>query len=200
MAVTIKRLEAVDLGNWKGNKQSPQYTAIANKDKLAIKLLQAGTFTISRKGIITTVRGVNQTVSAKGYAIATSWVGGKHIRFPAHRLVAIAFIGIPRNHRHLQVNHKDGNTLNNKVSNLEWSSPLSNTRHAIRTGRRSMFGDDHPVPLSLKHRLVRLCWNTQRRLSLFLLLRSGTAYHVVQRRLLRVVSIEQQPPQQDLSR
>lgn len=42
----------------------------------------------------------------------------KHIRI--HRLVAIAFIPNPENKE--TVNHKDWNTINNSVGNLEWAS------------------------------------------------------------------------------
>lgn len=51
-----------------------------------------------------------------------------------HRLVAKAYIPNPNNLP--CVNHKDGDKLNNSVSNLEWCSYLENTQHAMDTGLR----------------------------------------------------------------
>jgi hypothetical protein len=68
------------------------------------------------------------TLTKKGYR--TFELDGKAHRI--HRLVATLFI--PNILNKPQVNHKDGNKLNNNVDNLEWCSNLENMQHAYRTG------------------------------------------------------------------
>jgi hypothetical protein len=54
----------------------------------------------------------------------------------AHRIVAKAFIPNPKNKP--QVNHKDGNGQNNKVTNLEWVTRSENAIHARQVlGRKA---------------------------------------------------------------
>lgn len=57
---------------------------------------------------------------------------GVPIRPLVHRLVAKAFIGNPDGLP--QVNHKDGNKLNNSASNLEWVTASENLKHSYRSG------------------------------------------------------------------
>lgn len=52
--------------------------------------------------------------------------------YAVHRLVAQAFIENTNNYT--QVDHLDGNKLNNNVSNLEWVTPKENTNRAWKLG------------------------------------------------------------------
>jgi hypothetical protein len=57
-----------------------------------------------------------------------------HTQF-IHRLLACAFISNPENKPF--VNHKDGNKLNNTLSNLEWVTHQENVQEAYKQGLNS---------------------------------------------------------------
>ncbi len=82
--------------------------------------------------------------NSNGYAYVKLHVNGKCYNKRVHRLVAITFISNPENKK--QVNHIDGNTLNNCVENLEWSNGNENILHARRVLKRGiarLIGERH---------------------------------------------------------
>lgn len=72
---------------------------------------------------------------SKGYEVIRLGKGSGTY-FKIHRIVALSFIPNPDNLP--QVNHKDGNKINNIVENLEWCSQSYNIQHADKTGLRQM--------------------------------------------------------------
>ena len=73
-----------------------------------------------------------QTIRKDGYYKVDLYDNGQRSSKRISRLVAEAFIPNPDNKP--QVNHIDGNKLNNDVSNLEWVDNSENMLHAFRTG------------------------------------------------------------------
>ena len=75
---------------------------------------------------------------------------GKRIRHQVHRLVAQTYIPNPENKP--QVNHKDGNPLNNNVDNLEWATQSENMRHARDSGMLNQYTEKSMANRSLQGR------------------------------------------------
>ena len=87
---------------------------------------------VDSKGVVFKRKGKELRLSvSNGYPSITLSNKVKK-RFCIHRLVAQAFIENPLNKD--EVNHIDGNKLNNNLSNLEWSTKSENTIHAYATG------------------------------------------------------------------
>lgn len=72
-------------------------------------------------------------VDRYGYEAINIGTGAKRKSTTVHRLVALAFVE-GRTTESFQVNHKDGNKLNNHYSNLEWVTPKVNIDHSFQTG------------------------------------------------------------------
>lgn len=82
------------------------------------------------------------TVNKQGYkCVLLTKNDGKIKRVRVHRIVAQTFIPNPENKP--QINHKDGNKMNNAISNLEWVTSKENIHHAIKTGLVDNSGTHH---------------------------------------------------------
>lgn len=115
-----------------------------------------GLYAISDTGSLfnlTNGKKLKGIVTKYGYRVYTLTKNGEHKNYFAHRLVADAFIRKPFDKNF--VNHKDGNKLNNNVSNLEWVTPSENELHSYGVlGKvcycKGLKGKNHPASKPLK--------------------------------------------------
>lgn len=71
-----------------------------------------------------------------------------------HRLVLMCFKPIEHPEL-LQGNHKDGNKLNNNLSNLEWCTNQENRIHAVKLGLAAhLVGEDNPYSKLLESEVI----------------------------------------------
>ena len=71
------------------------------------------------------------SIDKYGYLTYRMVVQGKKSHIKAHRAMLNAWIGCNEN---LVVNHRDGNKINNRLSNLEWCTVAQNNAHALASG------------------------------------------------------------------
>jgi hypothetical protein len=86
------------------------------------------------------------TRSSHGYRDYALTKNGVTTRRYGHRLVAAAFI--PNPHDLPQVNHMDGDGMNNCVSNLEWVSNTQNLLHSRRILGKEIGENHHGAKLN----------------------------------------------------
>jgi hypothetical protein len=75
---------------------------------------------------------LSQIINHKGYFRICLRKNGNSKQGNVSRLVAIAFVPNPENKP--QVNHIDGNKLNDRVDNLEWVTARENIIHGYKNG------------------------------------------------------------------
>jgi hypothetical protein len=73
-----------------------------------------------------------KTSLKKGYPFVCLCKGPVIKQFTVHRLVAEAYLPNPNSLP--QVNHKDSNKENNRVTNLEWCTASENKKHSWQAG------------------------------------------------------------------
>jgi hypothetical protein len=89
-------------------------------------------------------RVLGQTLESTGYkSVSISPGDGTQAQMSAHRLVCLAFHGLPPTPEH-QVAHRDGTRTNNAALNLRWATPVENAADRRAHGR-DRFGADVPT-------------------------------------------------------
>ncbi|UQT02981.1 putative HNH endonuclease [Serratia phage vB_SmaS-Totoro] len=129
-----------------------------SKRKSGPLIQQWGDWLISTKGNICKIsvsNGVSESVTranglitidrSKSIAISEDYHKAEHdgVTYLLHRLIASTFIPRPLELRKvefkdLQVNHIDGDKTNPSMTNLEWTTPAGNIRHAVETNLKSV--------------------------------------------------------------
>lgn len=107
-----------------------------------------GYYKISNHGNVFSIRAnkimTPEIMNRGGYLRIGLHINGKKERIMVHRLVMYTFIEY-RPYPEFEVNHKDMNTKNNRLDNLEWVTNLENAKHKyenkpelIENSRKSM--------------------------------------------------------------
>ena len=114
-------------------KDIPEYKGIYQVSNLGrVKRLQTSQNRSNNKKLNLKEKLLNGTINYFGYKKVQLYKDSKFKTFSVHRLVAICFIENKLNKP--QVNHIDGNKLNNIVENLEWCNNSENQLHAWKLG------------------------------------------------------------------
>lgn len=115
-----------------------------NTDKLGLHNIYCkmykNKYVVFENGIIVNIYGKEMKGCIDHCGYREIIINGKLER--VHRIIATCFI---ENQKKLPcVNHKDGNKLNNNVSNLEWCTYSENTLHAYKAGlEKKSLGENH---------------------------------------------------------
>lgn len=136
-----------------------------------------GTYEISNKGKVRNkVTGLilKTGIDRYGYEKINLSIKGKKYYTTIHRLVARAFLpAIPDK---TQVNHKDGNKLNNHVDNLEWVNAKENVGHSYE---KLLNGNTSHARLTDLSTNMVIVFKSVKSLAKFINIRASTLYPLI---------------------
>ncbi len=119
MSTLVNNLNNMDNITWIKGYEG-QYSINTNGDVMSYKYKVA--------------KQLKRNVNTQGYEYYKLSNGSKLKNYTIHKLVASTFIGLVQDN--MQVNHIDGNKLNNNISNLEWVTSSENQKHAFKIGKQ----------------------------------------------------------------
>lgn len=135
---------------WKNDSEFGNYYEVSNKGQIR-----------NKKGKI-----LKQELHSTGCYRIRLCICQKKFSRSVHRMVANTFISNPKNKP--EVNHIDGNRLNNKLENLEWVTKQENMNHAVETGLiNNPFGKDSRnskfriTVFDLSGKLLHICYGNK---------------------------------------
>jgi hypothetical protein len=102
-----------------------QISNLGNVERLPAKVIYRGDAIRNHKGCL-----LKPNILSNGYKYQDLSKDGIRKRYLVHRLVAIAFVPNPENKP--EVNHKYGDKLDNRATELEWSTRAENNLHSFR--------------------------------------------------------------------
>lgn len=117
-----------DIGGYEGYYQVSNYGRVKSLERL-VHCKNRAPYRIKERYIKTNPRAIGN------YCNLGLNKGGIKTNKYLHRLVAEAFILKPSDTLKLEVNHIDGDKLNNTIDNLEWVTAKHNNNHARDTLR-----------------------------------------------------------------
>lgn len=112
-----------DIKNYEGLYQISSFGRVKSLEKYVKSPLKNQNKVLRKEKIL------KQCIRSKYLCVGLS-KEGKTKTFLIHRLVAIAFLPNPEGKR--EVNHKNGNKIDNSVENLEWCTSSENQLHAYK--------------------------------------------------------------------
>ena len=129
---------------WKDIKGYKEFYQISNFGK--VKSLKRIIYKINGQKQHRKERILKMLFDKDGYKFVVLFKNNTRKHSSIHRLIANHFI--PNINNLPEVNHKNGNKANNKVSNLEWCTEKFNSKHAHDIGLYpSIEGENNPMAL-----------------------------------------------------
>jgi hypothetical protein len=120
-------------------------------DNIFYEIKDFPNYEINKFGVIKnkiTKKTLKNILNTTGYYMVNLYNEGKKKAIYIHRLVGITFLSNPKNLP--EINHIDGNKLNNNIENLEWCTRKENSTHSYKLGlQKSKRGKENP-----KHKSV----------------------------------------------